>query len=117
MKKKTNKPNVQSLTKKTVIYTVAIGFILVIVCLAIQSLVITKSRTSPAVSAKVEKTLKEKLADCLPKSDMGSKKICDDLIKSITTFKDCSDAGFPIKQSNPPKCSTPDGRYFTSSKK
>lgn len=117
MKKKTNKPNVHSLTKKTVIYTVAIGFILVIVCLAVQSIAITKSRTSPAVPVKVEKTLKEKLADCLPKSDMGSKKTCDDLIKSITTFKDCSEAGFPIKESNPPKCSTPDGRRFTDLKK
>ena len=116
MKKKTAKTNIRFLTKKIIIYTVSAGFILVLVCLAIQSVAITELQKASVDSPKAEKTLKEKLVDCLPKSDMGSKKICDELVKTITTFKDCSDAGFPIQELYPSKCSTPDGRYFINIK-
>lgn len=68
------------------------------------------------VSFRPEKTLKERLFDCMPKSDFGSKKICDDIIKTITTFTQCADAGFPIQESFPERCQTPDGRSFTNTK-
>jgi hypothetical protein len=34
-------------------------------------------------------------------------------IKSINNFNDCIDAGYPVQESFPPVCSTPDGRSFT----
>lgn len=68
------------------------------------------------VSPKAAKTLLEKLQDCLPKSDMGSKQICDDLIKTISTYTDCAAAGFPIQETYPERCSTPDGRSFINHK-
>jgi hypothetical protein len=35
-------------------------------------------------------------------------------IKGITTFKECADAGYPIQESYPEQCSTPDGRSFVN---
>lgn len=64
------------------------------------------------VSPKREATIKEKLMDCMPKSDMESKQICDQLIKSITSFQGCSEAGFPVQESFPEQCRLPDGRLF-----
>ena len=66
------------------------------------------------VSFSPEKNIKEMLMDCMPKSDMGSKKICDDLIKSITSYKACAEAGFLIQESYPERCRLPDGRTFTN---
>ena len=68
------------------------------------------------ISPRREMTIKEKLSDCMPKSDMGSKKICDDIINSITTYKGCAEAGFPIQESYPERCRLPDGRLFTNTK-
>jgi hypothetical protein len=68
------------------------------------------------LSPVIEKTLKEKLAECLPKSDMESKKNCDLLLKTIKNYTDCSNAGFPIQESYPEKCRTVDGRTFINSK-
>lgn len=59
-----------------------------------------------------DKSLKEKLSECLPKSDMKSKETCDELLVSIQTFDDCKDAGFPILESFPEQCKTVDGRTF-----
>ncbi len=68
------------------------------------------------VSPRREMTLREKLLDCMPKSDMGSKKICDALIKTITSYNQCVEAGFPIQESYPEQCRLPDGRLFTNKK-
>lgn len=68
------------------------------------------------LSPVIQKTLKEKLAECLPKSDMASKQTCDSLLKTIKNYTDCSDAGFPIQESYPEKCRTVDGRTFINSK-
>lgn len=68
------------------------------------------------VSPRREMNIKEKLSDCMPKSDMGSKKICDDIISSITTYNGCVEAGFPIQESYPERCALPDGRVFTNTK-
>jgi len=59
-------------------------------------------------------SIKVKLADCLPKSDMLSKDLCDRILKFITTYKECVDAGFSIMKSNPEQCATPDGRTFVN---
>lgn len=58
------------------------------------------------------KTLAEELADCLPKSDALSHEKCTELLKLITSYEECVDAGFSILKSNPPQCLTPDGRTF-----
>ncbi|HVX93071.1 MAG TPA: GerMN domain-containing protein [Candidatus Dojkabacteria bacterium] len=34
--------------------------------------------------------------------------------KNITTYKECADAGYPILESFPSRCMTPDGRSFTN---
>jgi hypothetical protein len=52
------------------------------------------------------------LKDCLPKSDMESKNKCDELLTQITDFSGCVQAGFPIMESFPRQCRTPDGRNF-----
>ncbi|RJQ29629.1 hypothetical protein C4565_01895 [Candidatus Parcubacteria bacterium] len=59
-----------------------------------------------------DKSLKEKLSECLPKSDMKSKETCDELLASIRTFDDCKNAGFPILESYPEQCKTADGKTF-----
>lgn len=64
------------------------------------------------VSPRKERTLKEKLFECLPKSDMQSKEICDALVKTISSYQECADAGFPIQESYPERCLTSDGRTF-----
>ncbi len=35
-------------------------------------------------------------------------------VKSINNFQECADAGYPIQESNPEVCGTPDGRSFTN---
>lgn len=62
-----------------------------------------------------EKSLKEKLMDCLPKSDMNSKRTCDQLLQTIKNYTDCSNAGFPIQETYPERCRTSDGRTFINS--
>ena len=57
------------------------------------------------------------LRDCLPKSDMGSHEKCKELLKQITDYDSCVNAGFSIMKSNPPQCATPDGRTFIENKK
>ncbi|HSV95171.1 MAG TPA: hypothetical protein VLH94_04355 [Spirochaetia bacterium] len=69
-----------------------------------------------AVSPKIEVCIKEKLADCLPKSDMKSKQICDELLHTINSYSDCVTAGFAILESFPERCLLPDGRSFVNSK-
>ncbi len=34
--------------------------------------------------------------------------------KSINSYQDCVDAGYPIMESYPERCSTPDGKSFTN---
>lgn len=31
----------------------------------------------------------------------------------VTSFKECVDRGYPVQESYPERCSTPDGRSFT----
>jgi hypothetical protein len=57
-------------------------------------------------------SLKDELEKCLPMSNMKSKEKCDQLIATINSFEDCAAAGFPISESYPEQCRTPDGRTF-----
>jgi len=54
----------------------------------------------------------EALKDCLPKSDMESYDTCKKLLNTINNFDDCVNAGFSIMKTNPPQCTTPNGRTF-----
>ncbi|MFA6106669.1 MAG: hypothetical protein WC745_03280 [Patescibacteria group bacterium] len=73
----------------------------------------TVDRIVQSVVAKQEqKTLAEELRDCLPKSDTASHEKCNELLKQITDYDSCINAGFAIMKSNPPQCATPDGRTF-----
>ena len=36
-------------------------------------------------------------------------------LPSVNSYVDCVNAGYPIQESNPPKCFTPDGKTFTGS--
>lgn len=56
--------------------------------------------------------LANELKECLPKSDMASHESCGELLATIRNFDDCVDAGFAIMKSNPPQCTTPDGKNF-----
>jgi hypothetical protein len=61
-------------------------------------------------------TVAEQLADCLPKSDQGSKERCSRLLaslESVDSYDACAAAGFPIMESYPEQCALPDGRTFT----
>ncbi len=60
------------------------------------------------------KTTAQELQDCLPKSDMASKEKCDQMIATIKTFEQCTDAGFSIIRNYPEQCQTPDGRIFVN---
>lgn len=66
----------------------------------------------PSALDKYSVSIADELQDCLPKSDMASKEKCDRLLESITDFEDCANAGFPVMESYPERCSTPDGRSF-----
>jgi len=78
----------------------------------------TIDRIVQSVVAKQEqKTLAEELKDCLPKSDTASHEKCNELLKQITDYDSCVNAGFSIMKSNPPQCTTPDGRTFVENKK
>jgi hypothetical protein len=59
-----------------------------------------------------ENSLTEGLRDCLPKSDTASHEKCNELLKQITDYNSCVEAGFSIMKSNPPQCATPDNRIF-----
>jgi hypothetical protein len=73
----------------------------------------TVDRIFQSIVAKQEqKTLAEELRDCLPKSDTASHEKCNELLKQITDYDSCVNAGFSIMKSNPPQCATPDGRTF-----
>jgi len=56
--------------------------------------------------------IKAELKECLPKSDTASHEKCNELLKRITDFDSCVNAGFSIMKSNPPQCAVPDGRTF-----
>jgi len=78
----------------------------------------TVDRIVQSIVAKQEqKTLAEELRDCLPKSDTASHEKCNELLKQITDYNFCVEAGFAIMKSNPPQCATPDGRTFVENKK
>lgn len=62
--------------------------------------------------AETEVDLARELSDCLPKSDIGSRDKCQELLKTIVNFDDCVKAGFAIMKSNPPQCATADDRTF-----
>lgn len=62
-------------------------------------------------------SLAEELKECLPKSDMASHEKCTELLKQITNYDSCVDAGFSIAGSSPYQCGTPDGRTFTEAEK
>ncbi len=53
------------------------------------------------------------LRECLSKSNMTSHEKCNELLKQITDYDSCVNAGFSITESNPSQCATPDGRTFT----
>lgn len=57
-------------------------------------------------------SLKDKLMECMPKSDSASHERCIELLKQITDYKSCVAAGFSIMKSNPPQCTPLDGRTF-----
>jgi hypothetical protein len=56
--------------------------------------------------------LVDELKECLPKSDTASHEKCNELLKQITDYDSCVNAGFSIMKSNPPQCATSDGRTF-----
>lgn len=70
---------------------------------------------SPSTFNKYTINIADQLRECLPKSDMASKEKCDKLLDSITNYFECVEAGFPIQESYPERCSTPDGRTFVNS--
>ena len=37
-----------------------------------------------------------------------------DVTNAINSFEDCAEAGYPIRESYPEQCATPDGRTFTN---
>lgn len=59
-----------------------------------------------------DKSLAEELKECLPKSDQASYEKCNQLLDTIMNFDDCVSAGFPILKSNPPQCTTINGKNF-----
>ena len=59
-----------------------------------------------------ETDVAKELADCLPRSDMESRKKCERLLRFITNYEECVIAGFPIMESYPTQCRTADGRTF-----
>ncbi|MCK9626527.1 MAG: hypothetical protein M0R23_08750 [Bacteroidales bacterium] len=69
------------------------------------------------VAKQEQKTLADELRECLPKSDTASHEKCNELLKQITDYSSCVNAGFSIMKSNPPQCATPDGRTFVEDKK
>lgn len=64
-------------------------------------------------STQEQMSLADELKECLPKSDTASHEKCNKLLATIRNFDDCVNAGFSIMKSNPPQCTTPDGRNFT----
>lgn len=87
------------------------GFILLLSLMTALYFSLNKSvKQQPEVTTNL--SIKEQLMDCLPKSDMGSKEKCENLLKTINSFEGCVSAGFSIMKSNPEKCQTPDGRTF-----
>ncbi|MFA5154936.1 MAG: hypothetical protein WC453_00730 [Patescibacteria group bacterium] len=60
-----------------------------------------------------DETLADEFKECLPKSDKASQEGCNELLATIRNFDDCANAGFPIMESDPPQCATPDDRNFT----
>jgi len=59
-----------------------------------------------------ENSLADELKECLPKSDTANHEKCNELLKQITDYNSCVNAGFSIMESNPPQCATLDGRTF-----
>ncbi|MFA6322454.1 MAG: hypothetical protein WCX71_03165 [Candidatus Buchananbacteria bacterium] len=76
-----------------------------------------QATTTQNINSNSLNSLAEKLAECLPKSDMASHEICNELLKQIIDFESCAKAGFSIMKSNPPQCQTPDGRNFVERSK
>jgi hypothetical protein len=77
----------------------------------------TVDRIAQSVQLKSEqKSIADELKECLPKSDTASHEKCNELLKQITDYNSCFDAGFSIMKSNPPQCATPDGRNFVENK-
>lgn len=97
--------------KKNLIYVlVLIVFVLVLFSL--------KKRNKKPENVEIKKivkiesqiiTRKPVSEDCLG-SDWGSKERCDQLIKSITSFEECVNAGFAT--TNEVECKTPEGKIF-----
>jgi len=69
------------------------------------------------LSTSISESLADELKECLPKSDTASGERCGELLKQITDYDSCVNAGFSIMKSNPAQCATPDGRTFTENKK
>ena len=57
------------------------------------------------------------LRECLPKIATASHEKCNELLKQITDYDSCVEAGFAMMKSNPPQCATLDGRTFVENKK
>lgn len=90
----------------------AITFITIVVVILVATVIAILWR--PPETKKVDLALE--LQECLPKSDIGSRDRCQELLNLITDYDQCVAAGFSIMKSNPPQCATPDGRNFTENK-
>jgi len=64
-------------------------------------------------STQEQMSIADELKECLPKSDTASHEKCNELLVTIRNFDDCVNVGFSVMKSNPPQCTTPDGRNFT----
>ncbi len=57
-------------------------------------------------------SLRAKLLECLPKSDMASRQRCEELLQEIESYEECVEAGFEVIDTEPEKCRTIDDREF-----
>ncbi|MFA5359024.1 MAG: hypothetical protein WC310_04385 [Patescibacteria group bacterium] len=63
-----------------------------------------------------KESLSDQIEKCIIMSDIVSGEKCDNLLKQITDYNSCVEAGFAIMKSNPPQCATPDERIFVETK-
>jgi len=103
------------MAKNKIFKSLVIVLLTVLAALGLAGLFLLSGKYFPG-NAKIsvpEKTIAEQLAECLPKSDLASHEKCAQLLNGIKNFDECVAAGFSIMKSNPPQCTTLDGRSFT----
>ncbi len=61
-------------------------------------------------------SLSAQINKCIVMSDAVSHEKCNELLKQITDYNSCVNAGFSIMKSNPLQCATPDGRTFVETR-